>query len=101
MTAFYLASSSIDTLLSMLVSVQGNQPIIRYENVIGPLPATTYIPAGQDDKGNPTPAVPAAGILGNYYVSINIEGATEFPTPLPIGVVEDYANGISVLGAWA
>ena len=101
MTAFYFASSSIDTLLAMLITVQGNRPVIRYENVIGPLPATPAIPAGQDDKGNPTPAVPAAGILGNYYVSINIEGATEFPTPLPIGVVEDDVNGISVLGVWA
>ena len=101
MTAFYLTSTSQDTLMSMLVTMQGNQPAMAYQNVIGPLPATAAIPAGKDPQGNPTPAVPAAGVLGNYYMSINLPNDTVFPTALPSGVTEDDVNGQAVLGVWA
>lgn len=101
MSIFYFSSPSQDTLLSMLVTMQGNQPVMAYQNVIGPLSATPAVAAGTDENGNPTPAIPQAGALGNYYMSINLPGIDTFPTALPSGVTEDDANGQAVLGVWA
>ena len=101
MTAFYLSSTSRDTLLAMLVTMRGNQPVMACQNVIGPLPAVPAIPPGTDDQGNPTSGSPAKGVLGYYYMSINLPGILSFPTALPSGVVEDDENGIAVLGIWA
>jgi hypothetical protein len=101
MTAFYLTSTSQDTLLSMLVTMQGNQPVLAFANVIGPMPAIPAIAAGTDSNGNPTPAIAAKGVAGNYYMSILLPDAETLPTALPSGVTEDDVNGIAVLGVWA
>lgn len=84
MAIFYFSCADKDVLTNMLVGMNGNRPIMLYNNVIGPLPATDN-----------------AGIAGQYYMSINIPESDTFPTPLPGGVIEDDANGTAVLGVWA
>ena len=121
MTAFYFSASTPDVLLGMVVGSSGGAPVILYQNVIYPQAARAATPSGTDPQGNPIPAVPAAGILGNYYMSINLpnvvgtppiyaaDGVTiitpavpaVFPSTLPSGVIEDDVNGIAVLGVWA
>lgn len=95
---YYLSSPSQDVLTSMLVVMQGNKPTFPYQNVIGPSPATAAIAAGVDANGNATAAVAAAGIPGQWYMSIN----TTLTLPAyPFGVFEDDTNGQAVLGTWA
>ena len=72
MAIFYFSCSDQDVLTNMLVGMQGNRPVMLYSNVMGPLPATPAIPAGVDANGDPTPAIPAAGVAGQYYMSVNI-----------------------------
>lgn len=81
--------------------MDGNRPVMAYENVIGPMPATPAIAASTDANNNQIPGVAAKGVAGNYYMSINLPGVPSFPTALPSGVTEDDVNGQAVLGVWA
>jgi hypothetical protein len=85
----------------MLIKMDGNQPVMQYANVIGPLPATPAIAESTAAQGNVIPAQPAKGVAGYYYMSVNLPGVDTFPTALPNGVTEDDVNGQSVLGVWA
>ncbi len=65
-------------------------------NLIGPAPGRAEVPASTVN-GMAFPAIPAAGDPSLYYVSF-LTNSTITP---PTGVLEDDANGRSVLGVWA
>ena len=85
--------------------VDGNRVTMPYANTLfgaGTVATTATNPDGT------TVAIPAKGIPGNYYLSVNdpaitldANGAPMWPTALPAGVTVDAVNGQVVLGVWA
>ena len=107
MAVIYLTSQSQMDLMSVLVVLVGNQATTPYVNTLFGA-ATPEIPAGVDANGNPTPDVPAKGLPGYYYLSVNdptitldIDGNPVWPGTLPSTVTQDAVNGQAVLGVWA
>ena len=115
MAVIYLTSTSEIDLAGLDILVTGNQPGIRFQNALGPLPGVAAIPAGTDAQGNPTPEVPAKGVPGNWYmcisdasITLDANGATVFPGTLPASVTVvptptdgSLSAGQQVCGVWA
>ena len=96
MAVIYLASQSQADLLSLLTVVDGNRVTMPYAN--------TLFGAASPE----TTDVPALGVVGYYYLSVNdpaitldANGSPVWPTALPAGVTVDAVNGQAVLGVWA
>jgi len=100
MAVFYFTSSNVNDLKAMLVDTSGSAPIILFPNARGPLPATPA--ATTTNLDGTTTTAPAAGVAGQWYLTINDPNSTPgaFAGSVPASVTQDAVNGEAVLGTW-
>lgn len=98
MTDYYFSATSTWALGALVFTFENGAPSIMQPNCIGILPGRAAVPAGQDEQGNPTPAIPAAGDTALYYLAIR--SAQPIITPPGVNLVTD-GSGQAVLGVFA
>jgi len=105
MAVIYLTSTDPLTLQAMTMKLDGNQLVAAYPTNLFGAAVPTQTATGPDGG---TTTIPAKGVVGHYYLSVNdpaitldAQGNPVWPGALPSGVSVDQANGVAVLGVWA